>query len=134
MGTKSSTRFNWSYLDIAGLQILILQEMFFKVWWTCFEDGTLIPFFNHLHFEGPTGTVLINHRRSCSRNALYSERLFYSSLSPLSLAPHALAGLAPQAFGVNCCSTVCLLLQTSCADGSLVPPQCACPIAAGFHR
>lgn len=55
MGTKSSTRFNWSYLDIAGLQILILQEMFFKVWWTCFEDGTLIPFFNHLHFEGPHG-------------------------------------------------------------------------------
>lgn len=55
MGTESSTRFKWNYLDIPGLLILILQEMFFKVWWTFFEDGTLIPFFNYLHFEGPHG-------------------------------------------------------------------------------
>lgn len=37
MGTKFSTRFNWSCLDIPGLLILILQEMFFKVWWTFFK-------------------------------------------------------------------------------------------------
>lgn len=55
MGTKFFTRFNWSYLDIPGLLILILQEIFFKVWWTFFEGGTLIPFFNYLHFEGPHG-------------------------------------------------------------------------------
>lgn len=60
----------------------------------------------------PVGTVVVNHRRPHSQNAVYSEWLFYGSLSPLSLALHAHpSGLAPQGFGISFSFTICLLLQ-----------------------